>query len=48
MFIFISVFEIMLEVSAGASWKDAFVKIIPKRKGVEEKDSEADKAESSN
>ncbi|XP_065342200.1 tRNA methyltransferase 10 homolog A [Cloeon dipterum] len=31
------VFEILLEVSAGASWKDAFLKIIPKRKGVEEK-----------
>jgi hypothetical protein len=45
----ISVFEILLEVSAGASWKDAFVKIIPKRKRVEEKDDEPDEGtESSN
>jgi hypothetical protein len=45
----ISVFEILLEVSAGASWKDAFVKIIPKRKRVEEDEAKPDDdAESSN
>ncbi|XP_059476636.1 tRNA methyltransferase 10 homolog A [Neocloeon triangulifer] len=31
------VFEILLNVSGGATWKDAFLKIIPKRKGLEEK-----------
>jgi len=32
-----------VEVSAGASWKDAFLKIIPKRKGIEEKEEDSEK-----
>jgi len=35
------VFEIMTEVTQGSSWKDAFMKVIPERKGINQKNAGA-------
>jgi hypothetical protein len=37
----IIVFEVLLEVAAGKSWKEAFMHVLPPRKGAVEK-AEAD------
>jgi len=39
------VFEILLNVTAGLSWKEALLKVVPKRKGASPKDQNEEEEE---
>jgi hypothetical protein len=40
------VFAILLNVSRGATWKEAFLEVLPQRKGAKEKESASEESKS--